>query len=235
MHNCGIVLPAKRITVNMSPGNIRKKGTAFDLPIAVGLLCALGIIPQEKADKYLFFGELNLNGDILPVKGALPIVCDGVKNGIESFILSTGNEKEASLVDGADIIAFSNIRQMIDFFLTDTYEQKQSQLDEKMIEGSQRLRNLDFKEVNGQAYLKRACVIAASGMHNMLLIGPPGAGKTMIAERLSTILPSLTMDERLELSKIYSVCGLLKDNILINERPFRNPHHTITKAGLIGG
>ena len=235
LHNCGIVLPAKRITVNMSPGNIRKKGTAFDLPIAVGLLCALGIISQEKADKYLFFGELNLNGDILPVKGALPIVCDGVKNGIQSFILSTGNEKEALLVEGADIIAFSNISQMIDFFLTDTYEQKQSRSNEKLIEGSQRLRHLDFKEVNGQAYLKRACVIAASGMHNMLLIGPPGAGKTMIAERLSTILPSLTMDERLELSKIYSVCGLLKDNILINERPFRNPHHTITKAGLIGG
>lgn len=235
LHNCGIDLPAKRITVNMSPGNIRKKGTSFDLPIAVAILCALGVIEQEKANDYLYFGELNLNGDILPVKGALPIVCDGVKNGINKFILPLGNKKEASLVDNANIYAFSNISQLIEFFSNHIYSEEEFTEEITDIMYNERLNKLDFCEVNGQAYLKKSSIISAGGMHNMLFIGPPGAGKTMIAERVSTILPSLTMDERLELSKIYSVCGLLKDNVLVSQRPFRNPHHTITKAGLIGG
>ena len=153
LHNCGISLPAKRITVNMSPGNIRKKGTSFDLPIAVGLLCALGIIEQNKVDDYLFFGELNLNGEILPVNGALPIVCDGKKDGIKKFVISSGNEKEALLVDDVKIFSFNHLNDLIEYFSTDNYKKtvKKSEIEESSI--NSKMGNLDFKDVNGQAYL----------------------------------------------------------------------------------
>ena len=232
LHNCGIMLPAKRITVNLSPGNVRKCGTGFDLPIAVALLVALGFIPAESCRNRIFTGELNLNGQLLSVRGVLPMVSDGVKNGGKEFIVPAENLKESRLVQQAVVKGFHSLPDVIRYLKDESYE-------EPVIGGKgkeKRNRPLDFSEVNGQGFLKRAAEIAAAGMHNMLMVGPPGAGKTMISERLSTILPPLTEEEKLEVSKIYSVCGLMGDSdTLLTERPFRSPHHTISAAGLAGG
>lgn len=235
LHNCGINMPAKRITVNMSPANIKKRGTSFDLPIAVALLVALGVVDGEKCKDYLFFGELNLNGQILPVNGALPIVSDGYKLGVDKFVVPIDNAIEAKLVENVKIYSFKDLYELIVFLNEGVYRDPFSSenIGSNIEVNNKYLKN--FSEVNGQAYLKRACIISASGMHNMLLIGPPGAGKTMIAERIPGIMPPLTKEEQLELSKIYSVVGKLKNNTLISERPFREPHHTVSKMGLIGG
>lgn len=231
LHNCGIILPAKRITINLAPANERKTGTGFDLPIAVALLCSLGMVDKELCKNKIFAGELGLNGQILPVNGILPIVSDGKKVGVEEFVIPAGNQSEASLVRNTRIYGFSSLKDVIDFLNGKKIERKSF-----VAASHQKERTMDFSEVNGQTYLKRACEVAAGGMHNLLMIGPPGAGKTMISERLSTILPPLTEEEQLELSKIYSVCGLLNNqDSLITERPFRSPHHTITKTGLAGG
>ena len=231
LHNCGIVLPAKRVTVNLSPANIRKTGTAFDLPIAVALLCSLGCVEEERCRNVLFSGELGLRGQLLPINGILPIVSDGVQYGIEAFVVPSANYQEAKLVDQATIYAFSNLSEVISFLQGKPYQEPSIEISQDKQQNV-----MDFAEVNGQIFLKHACEIAASGMHNLLMIGPPGAGKTMISERMATILPPLTQEERLELSKIYSVCGKLKSvNALIRERPFRRPHHTITQPGMVGG
>lgn len=233
LHSIGVVLPAKRITVNLSPANIRKSGTGFDLPIAVALLQSLGVIPEEMCRGRLFVGELSLNGQLLPVNGVLPIVSDGVADGTMEFIVPIENEHEAQLVPNAGIYGFSSLKEVVDFLNGHPYEKHESVTN---IEETLQEEMKDFSDVCGQKYIKRACEVAAAGMHNMLLIGPPGAGKTMISERLATILPPLTDEERLELSKIYSVCGLLSDKKdLLQQRPFRAPHHTITKVGLSGG
>lgn len=231
LHSLGILLPAKRITMNLSPANIHKTGTGFDLPMAAAIMLSLGLIPEEKCKDTLFVGELSLNGQLLPVKGVLPIVSDGVGQGIQKFIIPKGNEKEGLLVKGAEVYAFSSLREVIDFFNGKQYQKTQYNIEETHSD-----RQVDFSDVNGQQFLKRACEVAASGMHNILMIGPPGAGKTMLSERVATILPPLTEEERLELSKIYSICGLLgQESGLIEKRPFRKPHHTISKAGLTGG
>ena len=232
LHNIGVILPAKRITINLSPANLKKNGTGFDLPIAVAILQSLGVVTQQMCEGKLFVGELGLNGQILPIHGVLPIVSDGMESGISEFIIPKENEVEARLVKEANIYAFENLKELIDFlngkpYVTDI----PNIIEETMLEKAK-----DFSEVCGQTFLKRACEVAAAGMHNMLIIGAPGAGKTMISERISTILPPLTEKEQLELSKIYSVCGLLDNKKgLIKERPFRSPHHTITQAGLTGG
>lgn len=231
LHNCGIVLPAKRITINFAPANIKKSGTGFDLPIAIALITSMGIVNSQECEKYLFVGELNLKGDILPVNGILPIVSDGLITGVEKYIVPYDNYNEASLVPGAEIYGFKHFSDVINFLNDGIYEKM-----EIICKNDENDRKVDFSDVNGQNLMKRACEIAASGMHNMLMIGSPGAGKTMIAERLPTILPPLSDDEKIDLSKIYSVCGLLDNtNALIKERPFRNPHYSITKRALIGG
>ncbi len=231
LHSIGVILPAKRITINLSPAHLRKSGTGFDLPIAIALLQALGIVTKEACETKLFIGELSLNGELNSVKGVLPMVSDGVEKGILEFVVPKANEREASLVSEAKIFAFENLGEVVDFLNGKPYVSKTIYIEE-----TEKIKEKDFSEVCGQQFLKRACEIAASGMHNMLIIGPPGSGKTMISERISTILPPLTQEEQLELSKIYSVCGLLaNEKGLIRKRPFRSPHHTITKAGLTGG
>lgn len=234
LHNCGITLPAKRITINLSPANIRKTGTGFDLPIAVALLKAISVIADDSIKEATLVGELNLKGEILPVSGILPIVFDEYAKGIKNFIVPAANRNEAMLVCGADIRGVKHLSDII----TDPKmsEQSHKQAVSQAAAHSDAHRYPDFKDVNGQQFIKRACEVAACGMHNMLLVGPPGAGKTMVAERMPSILPPLTEEEKLELSKIYSVCGLLdNDNALKNSRPFRNPHYSITQAALIGG
>lgn len=231
LHSIGVILPAKRITINLSPANIRKSGTGFDLPISIAILQSLGVIPPEACEGKIFVGELSLNGQILPVNGILPIVSDGMEQEIFEFVIPSDNEQEGRLVKGAKVYSFSHLKELLDFLNGKPYKTKSYNIEETIS-----IHEKDFKEVCGQQFIKRACEVAASGMHNMLLIGAPGAGKTMISERLATILPPLTESERLELSKIYSVCGLLsKNKSLITERPFRAPHHTVTVAGLTGG
>lgn len=231
LHSIGIILPAKRITINLSPAHVRKNGTGFDLPIAIAMMQSLGLVTKESCEGKLFIGELSLNGQILPVNGILPVVSDGVKTGIKEFVVPKENENEARLVKQAEIYSFSTLQEVLDFLNGKPYQKMEVGIEEKL-----EFLEKDFKDVCGQKFIKRACEVAASGMHNMLLIGPPGAGKTMISERLATILPPLTEEERLELSKIYSVCGLLTNkNALVTERPFRAPHHTITQMGLTGG
>jgi magnesium chelatase family protein len=232
--NSGYHFPSDRITVNLAPADIKKEGSAFDLPMALGILAATGLIQRSSYDHHLFLGELALDGLVRPVRGALPIAIAAKGLGFKGLFLPEENAPEAGVVQGINIYPVGTLSQVVEALLGVRNISPFTVEINRLFEIPEA--ETDFKDVRGQENAKRAMEISAAGGHNMIMIGPPGSGKTMLARRLPTILPVLTFEESLETSKIYSVMGLMPDGYgLITTRPFRAPHHTISDAGLIGG
>lgn len=236
MHQSGFKWPGKKIVINMAPAGLRKEGSAYDLPLAIGILTASSQIASVKSEKYIIMGELSLDGTLQPIKGALPIALKAKAEGFEGCIFPAENAKEASVVEGMKIYGATNLREVA-LFLDDKLELTPHYInyrDEFL--NAQQLNDSDFSDVKGQESVKRALEIAAAGGHNLIMIGPPGSGKSMLAKRLSTIMPPLTVDEALETTKIHSVAGKTSGGAgLVSQRPFRSPHHTISDVALVGG
>lgn len=233
--NSGYSLKAKRVTVNLSPADIRKEGTAFDLPVAFAILSSYGYINDEFLKDTLVVGELSLNGKVNSVNGILSIIHTAKQEKFKKCIIPYDNINEALIVDDIDIYAVKSLKEAIDVINKKVRVKPQKSIYDFNLSNDNYNSNYDFSNIAGQSFAKRGMEIAASGMHNMLMIGPPGSGKTMLAKSVPTILPNLTFDEAMEVSKIYSISGLLKDKPFITNRPFRDPHHTISSTALAGG
>lgn len=232
----GYDLPRKQVIVNMAPADIRKEGSAYDLPLAMGIMAASEKIPSDKLDQYMIMGELSLDGGLQPVKGVLPIAIKAREEKFKGFILPKQNAREAAVVNNLEVYGVENIKEVIDFFKGEkTLEPTEVNTRDEFFQNLNHF-DVDFADVKGQENVKRALEVAAAGGHNIIMIGPPGAGKSMLAKRISTILPPLSLHEALETTKIHSVAGNIDSNTsLITQRPFRSPHHTISDVALVGG
>jgi magnesium chelatase family protein len=233
--NNGFQWPRYRVVINLSPAHIRKEGTHFDLPLAVGILAATKQVNDSRLDQYLMLGELSLDGSVLPVNGVLPMVLMAKEERLKGVIVPRENAAEASVVDGLEVVAVSDLAAVVSFLDEGTRETCQ--------EGREGVRHpvqqedqVDFSEVRGQAAVKRAMLIAAAGSHNLILVGPPGSGKSMMSRRLPSILPVMSLEEALQTTRIYSVAGRVqRDHGLVSVRPFRMPHHSSSDIAMIGG
>lgn len=232
IRNCGIEISSRKYIINLSPANVRKEGAILDLAIAVGVLKSMNIVKNSMYESTIFIGELSLNGDINRVNGILSICIEAVSKKIKRIILPKANIEEASIVKGIEVVGVNNLIEVIDYL-----NGKKIITNSKFSFGRDDVidYNLDFSEVKGQKYAKRALEVSAAGNHNCILIGSPGSGKTMMAKRIPTILPDLSFEESLEITKIYSIAGKLSNNRIVTQRPFRNPHYSITEKTLLGG
>ncbi|MBN1181049.1 MAG: YifB family Mg chelatase-like AAA ATPase [Bacteroidales bacterium] len=236
LHTHGYKIPGKKVVINMAPADIKKEGSAYDLPLAVGILAASEQIPSTSLENFVIMGELSLDGGLQPIKGALPIAIKAKEEGFKGLIVPRQNAREAAVVNDLDVYGIENIKEVIDFF------QGNGQLEPTIVNTREEFfenvnkYEMGFEDVKGQENVKRSLEVAAAGGHNIILIGPPGAGKTMLARRLPTIIPPLTLQEALETTKIHSVAGRIdKNTSLMTSRPYRSPHHTISDVALVGG
>lgn len=232
----GYKFPTSQIVINMAPANIRKEGSAYDLPLAIGMLAAKGNVSPDKLSKYLIMGELSLDGSLQTIKGALSIAIKAREDGFEGLIVPRQNTREAAVVNNLKVYGADNIKEVIEFF------NGEKELEQKVVNtreefyAQQTSFDFDFSDVKGQENVRRALEVAAAGGHNLIMIGAPGSGKSMMAKRLPSILPPLSLGESLETTKIHSVAGKLgKETSLIAKRPFRSPHHTISQVAMVGG